>query len=47
MITGDDVAETLNRVADGIWPHGWENMTNQTGTVFDLNGNRVGDWRVS
>ena len=47
MQTGNDVAEALNRAADDIWPNGWESMTNQHGTIFDVNGNRVGDWSVS
>ena len=47
MQTGYDGAEALNRAADDIWPNGWESMTNQHGTIFDVNGNRVGDWSVS
>lgn len=46
MLTGEHVAEALNRVADRLWQDD-QVLTRENGMVFDINGNRVGDWSVS
>lgn len=46
MQTGEDVAEALNRAADNLWGV-TEGLTREdSGTVWDANGNTVGEWSV-
>ena len=46
MLTPTDVAETLNRVADTLWPQDKFGY-GASGGLYDVNGNRIGDWQVT
>ena len=43
MQTEDDVARALKEVAKNIRNHGFDDATEG---IFDLNGNKVGEWRL-
>ena len=55
MLTGDDVAAALRKVADrvenqtthSVNDDGERQVDEMDGRIFDENGNRVGNWAIS
>ena len=49
MLTSNDIAEALNRTADKLWGDECSALTvaGESGKVYDLNGQPVGEWKVS
>jgi hypothetical protein len=44
MQTGTDVSEALQRLSSKLYDYG--DLEDCSGVIMDLNGNRVGSWKV-